>query len=188
MRRASIAIMLALAACGGHGTTGGDDANGGGDDGNGGGDDGSSQQPTNVTLTLHDRPNNAALFSFVVAYADGAGAWQLAPAPSGDTYTLPIYSPAYSVAFTCIGGGNASTTVQSRTVTTASWSIAERASLVFDVPPRCTDRNTGGVGLHGTIANTIGNGGGFVVKWGDRTANAVGNQGVTTCAMEGQPG
>jgi hypothetical protein len=184
MRRASIAFLLALAACGSHGTSSGDDGNG--DDGNGG-DDGPHQNATSVTVTLDNRPTNAAMFTFVVAYQDGAGPWMLAPAPAGDTYTLPIYSPVYSVAWTCVGSTVGANAQQIRQVSTASFSIAERTSLTFDVPPRCTDRNAMNAPLHGTIANANG-GGGFIVKWGDRSIGAIDNQGTTTFAMEVPPG
>src|SRR5258706_13848097 len=99
MRFGSIGVGFALvlaSACGSN-NMGTMDGNGD-DDSGGGGDDGTGNHPTTVTLTLAHHPTNAALFSFLVAYRDGAGAGPLAPAPRGDVYRLPVYSPAYSVA------------------------------------------------------------------------------------------
>ena len=56
------------------------------------GSDGNVAQPKPVTLTLTNRPTNAAQYSLFVAYQDGAAPWTLAPPPSGDTYTFTITS------------------------------------------------------------------------------------------------
>src|SRR5687768_7041932 len=91
--RACLVYLLAVLACG-------DDGGGTTDDG--GTDDGSNSQPTNVTLTLTNRPNDAGAFTFVVAYQDGSAPWASAPAPTGDAYTFPINAASYSVAWTCV--------------------------------------------------------------------------------------
>src|SRR5579862_1902366 len=138
MRLASIMLASAIAACGGHNSGNNVDGNG---DTNG---DGTGGQPTNVTVTLTDQPTNAATFSFIVAYQDGSSAWAIAPAPSGDTYTLPIHSAAYGVVWTCIAAGGG------REVNETHFAVSERTSLTMTIPPRCTDRLTN-TNLHGTI-------------------------------------
>ena len=180
MRSVAIAVLAFALGCGGHSMGMGDDG-GLGDDGNGPEDD-ANGGPVNVLLTLNHRPTNAAAFTFLVAYRDGAADWQLAPAPLGDVYTLPINAPIYSVAWTCIGAAAAGNGQQQRQVVTASFSVNERTSLAFDVPPRCSDANGGGVSLHGTIANHDQ---GYVIHWGDRTTTA---NGLGQWAMTVPPG
>src|SRR3954468_5066499 len=97
--RLVIALVSILAvACGSSskgtvdGSAGGDGANGGGD--GGGGDGGGEGGGTASAVTLTNRPTNAAMFTFLVAYQDGSGPWQLAPAPSGDTYTFNVNAPS----------------------------------------------------------------------------------------------
>src|SRR5437016_733700 len=87
-------LFVVVTACGG-GNSGTTDSGTGGDAPPG--DSGSSS----VRLTLTNHPTNAAMFEFIVAYQDGTGAWTAAPAPSGDTYTLPITSSKYGYAWTC---------------------------------------------------------------------------------------
>jgi len=184
MRVTSISTILAIAlvACGGHGSTG--DDGGPGDDGNGGGDDGNGHGTTNVTVTMNNQPTNAAMFSFVVAYQDGSGPWQAAPPPTGDVYTLPINSGVWGFAWSCIGTPPGVGQAQQRQVTDIHFSIAERTSYTIDVPPRCSDRDTGNVLLKGTISNANG-GGVYVVRFGDRFVQA----GVTgNYQMPVQPG
>ena len=157
--RATI-ILVTIAACG-HNSGAGGDAGGGGGGGGGdaagdasGGDDGASAHSTTIDVTLVNRPNGAAAFSFVVAYQDGAGPWQVAPPPSGDTYSFQVTSPAYGVAWTCItptAAGNVG--VSARTVNVYYFAVAERTSLTAIVPRQCSDRGQGSVGLSGTIAN-----------------------------------
>src|SRR5450432_962480 len=171
MRLASsvIAVLLIGTGCGNKAPAGDDSMSDGGIGDDGGGDDGghNGQQPTNVMLTMNHRPTNAAMYSFLVAYRDGGGAWALAPAPSGDVYTLPIYAPAYSVAWTCISAGG---TLQARQVSELQFAISERTALSVDVPPRCTDAYSN-VQLHGTISSS-GPATTYIVKFGDRTAIA----------------
>ena len=173
MRIASTVTVLVLiaAGCGSKSPgAGDDDGSGGGDGGMMGSDDGGDhggQTPTNVTLTMHHQPHNAAQFSYLVAYQDGSGPWALAPAPSGEVYTLPIYAPVYAVAWTCISG--AAQTSQ-RQVSELQFAVSERTSLTVEVPPRCSDAYMT-ANLHGTIANT-GIATTYTVKWGDRTATA----------------
>ena len=170
MRLASsvIAVLLIGSGCGNKAPAGDDSMSDGGI-GDGGDDDGghNGQQPTNVMLTMNHRPTNAAMYSFLVAYRDGGGPWTLAPAPTGNNYTLPIYSPAYSVAWTCIGAAGAT---QARQVSEVQFAISERTALGIDVPPRCTDAYTF-VQLRGTISNS-GPVTTYTVKFGDRTATA----------------
>ena len=145
MRTISL-IAIALAACGHNNGNGKTD---GGGDGNGDGTSGS----TTITLTLTDHPSNASMFSFVVAYQDGAGAWTLAPPPSGDTYTFTVNSAAYGVAWTCVNS-----TLNSREVDVLYFAVAERTSITAVVPPRCTDfAFPANVGLSGTITNATQN-------------------------------
>jgi hypothetical protein len=158
-------IVFGGAGCGSKSPAGGDDDGmpdgGGSNTGDGGGSSG--QTPTNITLTMNHHPTNAAMFSFLVAYQDGAGPWTLAPAPTGDVYTLPIYSPVYAVAWTCVGNAG-----QLRQVSELQFAVSERTALSVDVPARCTDALPT-VALHGTITNTaiLTN---YVVRFGDRSA------------------
>jgi hypothetical protein len=177
---ASLAIGF---GCGGHDTAV-IDASGNGD-GNGSATDGAvtdttGANPSTVTLTLNNRPNNAAMFSFIVAYQDGSGPWTIAPAPVGDTYSFTVNAPVYGVAWTCIATVAGPTS--QRQVTAAHFAKVERTSVTMDVPARCTDRNTF-VGLSGNVTNT---GGGFVlVQYGERAAFAANNGNY---AFEVQPG
>jgi hypothetical protein len=152
-------------------------------DGAGGGDDmmgdagGSDHQntPHTVKLTLTNRPTNAQMFSFIVAYQDGGAAWKLAPAPTGDTYTFEVHAPSYGVAYTCIGTQLGTSSGQLRTVTAAHFAVGERTEVTLDVPARCSDRaGMNAVTLTGSVTNRPF--GGFVtVTWGNRTT-AVGSQ------------
>jgi hypothetical protein len=170
MRCLVVALLgLGIVACGNSGGGAGSDANGDdqpGDDGGGG-----PNTPHTVKLTLTNKPMNAGNFSFVVAYQDGGAAWQLAPAPTGDTYSFEIHAPSYGVAYTCIGAAPGSTTTaQVRSVTAAYFAVGERTDLTLDVPARCSDRQTmGNIMLNGTVTNRP-IGGTLVVVWGGRTA------------------
>jgi len=182
MRWLSASILVLALGCGNSSSVSPDGNGGGGDDGGG---SGGGNTPHTVKLTLTNRPNNAGTFSFIVAYQDGTAAWQLAPAPTGDTYTFDIHAPAYGVAFTCIGATAGSTT-QVRTVTSAYFAVGERTELTLDVPPRCSDRAAGnGVSLMGSISNrpTFGT---LIVGWGNRTA-FVGSQ-SGNFQLQAQPG
>ena len=171
MRVTSISsvLVIALVACGSHGSAG--DDGGTGDDGNGSGDDdGNHHGMTTVTVTVHGIPMNAAKFSYLAAYQDGSGPWQLAPAPNGDIYSLPINSPVWGFAWTCIGTPMVGTgpQPQQRQVSDLHFSVNERTSYTIDLPPRCTDRDNGAVLLKGSLANAPG-GGTYVVRFGDRS-------------------
>jgi hypothetical protein len=174
MRPVLVTIILLL-GCGDSPSGPGDDAGIGGD----GGDptaDGGLPSARTVTLTLNNRPTNAAAFSFLVAYQDGASAWTLAPAPAGDVYSLPIYAPTYGVAFACMNT-SAAASPQVRSVTAAHFAVGERTTVTLDVPARCSDRSVPTVQLSGSIVNR-GLGGGFhAVQWGTRAvvANGAGN-------------
>lgn len=171
----ALALAVALAACGSSHSASNPDApgSGSGADGSGGGGSGDGSGgggPGTVSLTLTNRPNDAAMFSFLVAYQDGSGPWTLAPAPTGDTYTFPINSPVYSVAWTCIGtAAGAGGMTQVRQVSLASFAVAERNSLTMDVPARCTDRISR-VALTGNV--TGANGGFYLITAGGRTTFA----------------
>lgn len=170
MRRALGLLMVLVAACGGSSSSS-PDGGGGGDDGGGGsgGDGGGSGGARTVTLTLNNRPMNGAMYSFFVAYQDGSAPWQAAPAPTGDTYSFTVSAPVYGVAYGCIGNTIGTTTTQLRSVTTAFFAVGERTALTFDVPARCTDRNSMGVALSGTVTNRPTNGL-LIVQFGGRTA------------------
>ena len=174
MRIASTVTVLVLiaAGCGSKSPGTGDDDGGGGDGGTNGSNDGGDhggQTPTNVMLTMHHQPHNATQFSYLVAYQDGSGPWAIAPAPNGETYTLPIYAPVYAVAWTCIAAGAQPNSTQ-RQVSELQFAVSERTALTVEVPPRCSDAYTT-ANLHGTISNT-GIATTYTVKWGDRTATA----------------
>jgi hypothetical protein len=146
--------------------TGDDDDDVTGDGGTSGDDDdGGSQNPHSVTLVMHHQPTNPGQFAYLVAYQDGSGPWTLAPAPAGETYTLPIFSPVYAVAWTCISSGP---TGSLRQVNMYQFAMAERTALDVVVPPRCSGGG-GQVTLHGTVENAafLTN---YVVKFGDRSA------------------
>jgi hypothetical protein len=182
--RATIVVLL-VAACGHHDAAGGDagaDGKGGDAAGDASGD-GASAHATTITVTLVDRPNNAAMFSFVVAYQDGAGAWQVAPPPSGDTYSFQVTSPAYGVAWTCITPGAGNVGISARSVNLYYFAVAERTSLTALVPRQCTDRPL--VGLTGTISNPPVNSTTLGVAFGRRQTIAVrGTTGDDTYALE----
>jgi len=164
MRRLVAAVFLF--ACGSSSTTGD------GNPGNGDGDivpDTTGGNAHAVKLTLKNRPMNGGAYSFIVAYQDGSAPWQLAPAPSGDTYTLTINAPSYGVAYACIGSVPGATTTQLRTVTSAHFAIGERTELTLDVPTRCSDRAAGNVTLSGSVNNRPFNGF-LAVQLGTRTA------------------
>jgi hypothetical protein len=169
MRSVWAGVFILASACGSSGSSTPD---GGGDDGDAAidptGDGGTSGSRT-VKLTLANRPMNAAPYSFFVAYQDGSAPWQTAPAPTGDTYSFPISAPSYGVAYGCIGNVTGTTTTQLRTVTTAHFAVGERTELAFDVPARCSDRNTMGVTLSGTITNRPTSGV-LAVQFGTRSA------------------
>ncbi len=177
MRSVCVVLFVLASACGSS-SSGGPDG-GGDDDGDGSIDptgDGGTNQPHDVKLTLTNRPNNGGPFSFLVAYQDGSAAWQAAPMPTGDTYTLPINAPVYGVAWGCIGNVTGTTTTQLRTVTTAHFAVAERDELSFDVPARCSDRSAGNVTLSGTITNRPFTGV-LVVQFGTRSSFVGGQSG-----------
>jgi hypothetical protein len=162
----SLSLVTAVAlGCGGSG--GGVTANDAGNGGDAGGD-GSMPFDGTIKLTLANRPTNANLYSFVVAYQDGSAPWQLAPDPTGDVYTIPISAPSYGVAYMCIGSTAGNMASQQRSVTTAHFAVGERTSVSLDVPPRCSDRMQGSVMLSGNITNrpSIGV---LVVQFGGRT-------------------
>jgi len=174
MRCLPMAFAL-LAACGGSNSSNNGDANGGGD-GNGG--DSLGGNPTTVTVTLTNHPDNAGTYTFLAAYQDGAAAWQLAPAPAGDTYSFTINSSVWGFAWTCI----VPTTTIAR-VELAYFTVAEKTSLTETIPNACTDRVMN-VGLSGNVANLDNGGNGFRDAFGTsgRAVMTSGNFGVETPA------
>ncbi len=164
---AGVILVGTVAGCGTKAASG-DDTTTGDAGGSGEGDGGShGQTPTNITLVMHHRPANPGPTSFVVAYQDGAGPWTAAPAPSGDTYTLPIYAPAYAIAWTCISAGT-QPGAQVRQVDVLQFAVSDRTAVTVEVPPRCGDQGSN-VTLHGAIQNT-GVITSYVVRFGDRSA------------------
>jgi len=150
----TVATVTALqSGCGGHGGAAGPDA-GSGIDGNNSDGGGSGH----VDITLINRPNAAATFDFLVAYQDGDGPWQLAPAPTGDVYSLPISSGRYAVAWTCVTntGGTGGVTGLRQTDLFYS-TVAEHPSLTRAIAARCTDRITT-VTLSGVVSNLTASG------------------------------
>jgi len=152
MRAYFVATLAILVACGGN-STGDDD-----DDGIDGG--------TQVTVTLTNQPTDAAQVSFIAAYQDGDGAWMLAPAPSGNTYSFSVAGATYSFAWTCIASGPLLGAAQIRQVQIARFAVSERPNLSLTLPPRCAGL-AGTVPLTGTVSN-LGTSGNFFVTFGDR--------------------
>jgi hypothetical protein len=165
-----IAAALVASACGNSGSSGPDAAGGGGDDD--GGDstgDGLSAGPHTIELTLTNRPNTTATYSFIVAYQDGSAEWKLAPTPSGDKYSFEVTAPSYGVMYACIGIGSSSGGgfTQTRAVNLAYFAVGERTSVTLDVPQRCSDRMQNTVTLSGSVTNRT-NSGAYVVQYGTR--------------------
>jgi hypothetical protein len=178
MRSYLLAFVLA-AACGGSNSGSNADAPDG--DSLGGGDT-LGGNPTTVTVTLTNLPTTPATYTFLAAYEDGAGAWQLAPAPTADTYSFTINSPVWAFAWTCIVPN--SNPVIAR-VELAYFAVAEKTSLTENVPIGCTDRITY-VGVGGTVSNMNNGGAGFTVAYGART-NQV-NRTTGQFGVESPPG
>ncbi|MGE5187045.1 MAG: hypothetical protein ACM31C_33570 [Acidobacteriota bacterium] len=161
----SLVLVSVLAACGGSHSATNPDANSGGD-GNGGTDSPGGGNPATITVTLVDHPTNAAMYSFVAAYQDGAAPWTAAPAPSGDTYSFTINSPVWAFAWTCIVPGTTIARVE-----LAYFTVAEKTSLTETIPVGCTDRAMN-VGVMGAVTNMPG-GGGFGAWYATRGPVAV---------------
>jgi hypothetical protein len=179
MNRLLIAVAW-LCACGNSGSSGGPDApGGGGDDGGDIPGDGLSAGPHTIELTLTNRPNSAAAYSFIVAYQDGGAPWQLAPAPTGDTYTFDVTAPSYGLMYACIGLATAPGTspTQMRAVNLAYFAVGERTSVTLDVPQRCSDRAPNTVTLSGSVTNRP-SGGVIAVQYGTRQVLAGSLSGV----------
>lgn len=169
----SIAAVLLACACGSSGSGSPDAAGGGGGDGGDPTGDALSAGPHTIELTLTNRPNTAATYSFIVAYQDGSADWTLAPTPSGDTYTFDVSAPSYGVMFACTGigtGGNGGF-IQTRAVHLAYFAVGERTALTLDVPQRCSDRAQNTVTLSGQVTNRP-SGGAYVVQYGARQTTA----------------
>jgi hypothetical protein len=176
MNRLLCVVAIVACACGSSGGSG-TDGSGGGDDAGGDLIDSLGAGPHTIALTLTNRPTNAAAFSFVVAYQDGSAPWQVAPAPSGDTYSFDVTAPSYGVMYACIANAlSTSGPTQMRAVNIAHFAVAERTSLTLDVPQRCSDRvNT--VTLSGSVTNRPFFGS-IVVQYGNRSVFASNQTGV----------
>jgi len=188
-----LALVSVLAIACGSSSKGGSDAPGGGDGsvGRDGPDldtGGGSGGGTAISVTLNNRPTNAGMFTFVVAYQDGSSAWQLAGAPTNDTYTFNVNSPSWGVAWTCIGNaaGPTSGLGEIRQVTEVHFAVAERTSVTMDVPPRCTDRAPATVALTGLVTNRTNGGGLWLVDFGGQTG--IVNQNTGGYRVEALPG
>src|SRR5437899_6431426 len=132
MRAFYVASLVAVAAaCGSSNSKGNPDGN----NGDGTSSDSLTGGPTTVTVTLTNAPTNAAMYTFIAAYQDGASAWQLAPAPSGDTYTFTINSAAWGFAWTCLVPN-----FNVARVELAFFATSEKTSLTENVPQGCTAR------------------------------------------------
>src|SRR5436190_2760946 len=167
-----VALVTVVAlGCGGSGS--GSDSDGGNGNGDGGdGDGGALPGAKTVKLTLTGFPMTPAKFNFLVAFQDGAGAWQLAPAPVGETYSFTINAPVYGVAYACAGavpGNGGATTI--RSVTSAHFAVAERTEVTLEVPSRCSDRAGDTAMLAGQVTNRP-IGGLIVVQYGNRSVFA----------------
>jgi hypothetical protein len=173
-----LSVLATLAcACGSSGSGGADASGGGGDDGGGEATDGLVAGPHTIELTLTNRPNNAAPYSFVVAYQDGGAPWKVAPAPAGDVYSFEVTAPSYGVMYACTGTVPGTAFTQARTVNLAHFAVAERTKVTLDVPQRCSDRFANTVTLSGSVTNRP-QGGVIVVQYGNRTAFASNQTGV----------
>lgn len=101
-----------------------------------------------VAVTIPNRPTIPSSYSFTVIYRDGTGQWKAAPDPVNGTYTLPVASATYGVAWTCL-----SPTLNLREVNLYYFTKAERPTLALQLPDYCTDQTTSLVALSGTVAN-----------------------------------
>ncbi len=180
MRLHVLALAFVLAACGSsHSGSNPDGNNGGGDGSNGNGDGPGGGNPTTVMVTLVNHPTNASMYTFLAAYQDGAAAWHLAPAPSGDIYSMTINSPVWGFAWTCIDP-----TTKAARVQLAYFTVAEKTSITETIPAECTDRVTR-VGVSGTVTNLPAQGT-FLATFAARTVavtRGTGNTGDTFTMM-----
>ena len=175
-------LLAALAACGSSHAGASSDAPPGSFDGID--YDAPTGGPATVTVTIPNLPTNPAMFSLLVAYQDGGGAWTLAPAPANNTYTLSIHAAAWGFAWACVPAFGTSR------VQLAHFSVAEKTSLTQLLPFGCTDANGAPVQLTGTVTGLPQQNGGsaFVALWGNRQA-LVNTQGSTgTFQMTVLPG
>ena len=162
-----VAALLAVSACGGTSPTSGD---------GGHGSDGPSGSGTPITVTLDAVPGDRSFYSYIAAYQDGDGAWQLAPPPENNVYTFKVNGPTWGFAYTCavivVTGGVATSL---RDVVERHFTLSERTTAMISLPPRCTDQGMY-VALSGNIANRV-TGGGYIVTFNSRSvfADAMGN-------------
>jgi hypothetical protein len=132
-------------------------------------------------VTLHDQPTATSTFSFLAAYEDGNGVWQLAPAPTNDTYTFDVSSSAWAFAWTCVTAGAAT-----REVSWYGFTTAEATSLALTIPAACTDATPTAVALDGSISNPPV-GGSLPIGWAGVTSDATTGIGSTTYALDVVP-
>lgn len=149
-----------VVACGSsNGTKTIDSANGSAD----GSVDTPGGNPTTITVTLQDHPATAATYSFLAAYQDGASAWQLAPAPSGDVYTFTVTAPVWAFAWTCVPANTGTNRVE-----LAYFATAEKTSLTETIPRECSDAYPTDATLSGTVTNMPSGSSGYVALYEGR--------------------
>ncbi len=133
--------MILLAAC--HGAMGDDPAVG--PDASDTSTSDAAITPTTITVTLSE--HSPTTTHLVAAFQDGDHAWQLAPAPVGDTYTFVVTSPTWRFAWAC----QAMLDYQlEKAVTFISFAVSERMSFVA---PESCPRFLPVVKVAGTILN-----------------------------------
>jgi hypothetical protein len=164
-RSSGVALLCVVAACGGSSSPP---------------DSASPDAPTTVTVTLDHHPVDATSLAFVTAYQDGDGPWQLAPAPEGDTYTLPVSSATYAFAWTCARGAEAS-------VNLGYFSVAERAAHREDVV--CNAPTLEDITLAGTVSNPPAPGTfTYSAAYGAQSAAVVTNNNLETFSLAAPSG
>jgi hypothetical protein len=152
-------LLIAMTACGGKSASKTDAPNG--NDGSAGSD--GPGGATTVTVTLTNAPSSGSAYSFIAAYADGSGAWQLAPAPTSNAYSLSISSTSWSFAWTCVEPA----APKDSFVELAYFDISEKTSLTETVPDGCTDATPPATAtLMGTVTGALATGN-TVVYFGD---------------------
>ena len=156
-------VLVAIVGCGGKSASKADAPNSG--DGSNAGSDGSGGETT-VMVTLNNEPTAGSSYSFIAAYQDGSGAWQLAPAPSSDAYTLTIHSSSWGFVWTCVPPTGSTNMI--KRVELAYFDTSEKTSLTETVPAECSDVAAAKTyALTGTITGAPG-GSRSVAYFGDR--------------------
>ncbi len=139
MRAAGAALAGCLMACGEDGAA----------------PDAPAAPSVDVLFTILDHPANPAAFGLIVAFQDGDGEWTAAER-DGATYTLPIRTDRYGVAWTCVSGSGSGGFVG-----LAYFTLAEMPALAVKTVPgnQCTDDPPSG-----TFAGTVTGGQGTFIS------------------------